>query len=239
MNMRPPPGNRSARPLTPRAILFDVDGLLVDTEELYYGTFNETLVAHGAGLAREGYAPYVGHPVEDNSRSAVAQYALRLSPEAFCREWMGRFEDTLSDPARIHLMPGVLELLSYVRGKGYRLGLASSTPKERMLKTLRNGLLTRMEGVTALEEVFSAILSRSDVVNPKPAPEAYLLAAQRLGVATEECVVFEDSEVGVRAGKAAGMLVFAVPNFYTSHQDHSAADVKLGSLTEVLTEGYL
>jgi len=221
------------------ALLFDVDGLLVDTEEIYYGTFNETLVAHGAGLVREGYAPYVGHPVEDNSRSAAAQYALSVSAEAFCGEWMGRFEDTLADPAQIHLMPGVLEVVTHVRTRGYRLGLVSSTPKERMLTTVRNGLLSRLDGVASLEEVFSAILSRSDVVNPKPAPEAYLLAAQRLGVAPEQCAVFEDSEPGVRAGKAAGMFVFAVPNCYTSHQDHSAADVTLGSLAEILTEGYL
>ena len=77
------------------------------------------------------------------------------------------------------------------------------------------------------------------MVNPKPAPDAYLLAAERLGVAPQRCVVFEDSEAGVVAGKAAGMFVFAVPNFYTAHQDHSAADVILGSLTEALHGGYL
>ena len=82
--------------------------------------------------------------------------------------------------------------------------------------------------------MFSAILSGSDVVHTKPAPDIYLLAAEQLGVNPQSCVVFEDSQAGVIAAKSASMTVFAVPNFFTSHQDHSQADRILDSLSEAI-----
>ena len=108
-----------------------------------------------------------------------------------------------------------------------------------MLKTLRNGLLVRIADVEDLGDVFATILSGSDVIHTKPAPDIYLLAAERLGVSPTHCLALEDSEAGVRSAKAAGMTVIAVPNFFTAHQDHSAADVVLSSLGDVLSGGYL
>ena len=169
----------------------------------------------------------------------MEQYGLDITPEQFCSEWMGRFEAAIGDPGQIRLMPGILELLGHVRGKGYPLALASSTPRERMLTTVSNGLITRLDGVASMDEVFSSVLSGTDVTRHKPDPEIYLKSAANLGVAPEECVAFEDSEVGVLSAKGAGMFVFAVPNFYTAHQDHSAADMLLGSLNEVLERGLL
>lgn len=223
----------------PQGVVLDVDGLLVDTEELYYQTFNETLSAHGAGLARDGYAPYVGHPVEENSRTAVRQYHLNLTPEAFCAEWMRRFEEAISDPAQVRLMAGAVELVTFLGRKPYRLALASSTPRHRMRKTLQNGLLPRLKETVTLEDLFEVILSRDEVTHPKPDPEVYLLAAARLGLAPASCLVLEDSQAGIQAGKAAGMVVVAVPNRYTESQDHSAADLQVGSLTELLEKGIL
>ena len=79
-----------------------------------------------------------------------------------------------------------------------------------------------------------AILSGSDVIHSKPAPDIYLLAAEQLEVDPKECVVFEDSQAGVIAANSAGMTVFAVPNFFTSHQDHSQADRILDNLREAI-----
>ena len=236
---RPATERRQPVPRNPQAVIFDVDGLIVDTEDIYYRTFNDTLQAHGGGLARAGYSPYVGHPVEDNSETAVRQYNLKVSPEAFCAEWMDRFDTAINDPEQIRLMPGILELLDHVRQSGYPLALASSTPRERMLTTVHNGLITRIDGVSSMHEVFSSVLSGTDVTHHKPDPEIYLKSAANLDVAPERCVAFEDSEVGVLSAKGAGMFVFAVPNFYTAHQDHSGADVLLESLTEVLDGGCL
>ncbi|MCZ6635003.1 MAG: HAD-IA family hydrolase, partial [bacterium] len=173
-----------------------------------------------------------GHPVDDNSRDAVEIYNLKTSPEAFLTTWMDRFEQAISDPDQIALMPGFLKFLNHLRQTDCLLGIASSTSKPRMQKTLQNGLLPRLEA--PLDEVFGALLSGSDVTQTKPHPEIYMLAAERLGVSPETCCVFEDSQAGVQSGKAAGMTVFAVPNFFTAHQDHTEADHILSNLTEAI-----
>ena len=222
-----------------RAVIFDVDGLIVDTEEIYCRTFNDTLREHGVSLTREDYVWCVGHPTEKNCEDAVARFHLTADPEALCDAWMGRFDGAISDPEQIRLMPGILELLDHVRQRDYRLGIASSTHRPRMLKTLRNGLLPRLNGVSSLDEVFAAVISGSDVAQTKPAPDIFLLTAEQLGVPADQCVVFEDSEAGVLAGKAAGMTVIAIPNFFTSHQDHGAADVVLESLEDAVDGKYL
>ena len=219
---------------TYEAVIFDVDGVIVDSETVYCETFNMTLADYGAGISRDDYAVCVGHPVEENSAYAVERYGLDVAPDRFLGIWMGRFEEAIANPDRVMLMPGILELLAYVRSRGYLLGLASSTQRCRMTKTLGSGLLSRLEAVHELADVFDAVLSGSDVERLKPAPDVYLMAAEKLAVEPERCAVIEDSEAGVKAGKAAGMTVFAVPNFFTARQDHGDADFVLGGLTDAL-----
>ncbi|MEE2753713.1 MAG: HAD family phosphatase [Candidatus Latescibacterota bacterium] len=222
------------------AIIFDVDGLIVDSEELYSKTYIKTLADHGKTIAREDYTAAVGIPVEVNAARAVKHFRLNTTPDAYCEAWMDRFEEAISTTGGIDLMPGIIELLDHVNGR-YLLGIASSTKRPRMMTTLTNGLLPHLRALPernrrseSLDDMFSAILSGSDVVHTKPAPDIYLLAAEQLGVDPIECVVFEDSQAGVIAAKSAGMTVFAVPNFFTSHQDHSQADKILYSLTEAI-----
>ena len=205
------------------AIIFDVDGLIVDSEELYARTYIETLSDYGETITRENYTAAVGIPVE---------VSLGTTPEAFCKAWMDRFEDAISTPGGIDLMSGIIELLDHIEGR-YPLGIASSTKRPWMTTTLTNGLLPYLR-VNDLDEMFSAILSGSDVVHTKPAPDIYLLAAEQLGVNPKACLVFEDSQPGVIAARSAGMSVFAVPNFFTSHQDHSQADRILDSLADAV-----
>lgn len=218
------------------AVIFDVDGLIVDSEALYCETFSETLGDYGAAMSREDYTVCVGHPVADNCVYAVDRYKLDTKPEAFNKVWMGRFEVAISDPERVVLMPGFIGLLEGLRKQTLKLGIASSTERPRMEKTLRNGLLTRLNDEQDLNEIFGAILSGSDVKQVKPDPEIYLKAAKCLGVKPVKCVVFEDSEAGIRSAKAAGMTAVAVPNFFTSHQDHSMADEIVESLEEIRVE---
>lgn len=206
-----------------QAVLFDMDGLIVDTETLYYETYNQTLNEQGVDIPRADYVRCVGHPVADNSANAVTRYALPVRPADFLHSWMTRFEAAIADPAQIALMPGFLDLLAHLQTAGYKLGIASSTPRHRMHSTLQNGVLPHVNAA-AIRDIFGAVLSGSDVAHLKPDPEIYLKAAAKLNVAPKACVVFEDSAAGVQAGKAAGMTVFAVPNFFTAHQNHDVAD---------------
>lgn len=216
------------------AVIFDVDGVIVDSEAVYCETFNATLGDYGVGMSREDYAVCVGHPVEENSGYAVERYGLDVTPAAFREIWMERFERAISNPDRVSLMPEILELVAHVRTRGYPLAVASSTQRDRMMKTLNCGLLSRMAGVHDLDEVFDVMLSGSDVERLKPAPDIYLMVACKMNVEPNRCAVIEDSEAGVKAGKAAGMTVFAVPNFFTARQQHDEADFILGGLSEAM-----
>jgi HAD superfamily hydrolase (TIGR01549 family) len=216
-----------------QAVIFDMDGLIVDTENIYYNTYNQTLNELGIDIPREGYVRCVGHPVESNSADAVKRYDLPIRPEDFHEAWMTRFENAIANPDQIDLMPGFLDLLSHLQTKHYKLGIASSTPRQRMQTTLQNGVLPHIN-TSALCDIFGAIFSGSDVIHTKPDPEIYLKTAAKLDVPPETCVVFEDSEAGVQSGKAAGMTVFAVPNFFTAHQNHDAADHILPHLTAAI-----
>jgi beta-phosphoglucomutase-like phosphatase (HAD superfamily) len=108
-----------------------------------------------------------------------------------------------------------------------------------MMVTVKNGLLAHLDRPFALEDLFQVVLSGTDVARTKPAPDIYLLAAERMGVSPSRCVAFEDSEAGVRSAKSAGMTVIAVPNVFTAHQDHSSADVCLSSLADAVKDGLL
>lgn len=216
-----------------QAVIFDMDGLIVDSENIYYNAYNQTLNDLGVDIPREEYVRCVGHPVEDNSVQAVKLYDLPIRPEDFLESWMKRFENAIEDPAQIVLMPGFLDLLAHVRTKKYKLGIASSTPKHRMQTTLKNGVLPHLEGAS-INDIFSALFSGSDVTNSKPDPEIYLKTAKKLDVSPQYCIVFEDSVAGIQAAKAAGMTAIAVPNFFTAYHDHSQADRILKSLTEAI-----
>lgn len=218
---------------TTKAVIFDVDGLIVDTEEIYCDTFNKTLSAFGESIPRETYTRYVGIPVETNSADVVKEKGLDISPDAFRDQWMAHFEETISHPELIGLCPGIVELLYTLRGR-FPLAIASSTHRPRMMKTLQNGLLSKLTDTESLDDVFTTIVSGTDVARNKPAPDIYLRAASLLGINPEGCIVFEDSEPGVLAGSAAGMTVIAVPNFFTAHQDHSEADLVIESLLEAV-----
>ena len=125
------------------AIIFDVDGLIVDSEELYSRTYIETLEDYGRTIAREDYTAAVGIPVEENSAQAVKHFDLNTTAEAYCEAWMDRLEAAISTPGGIDLMPGILELLNHVKDS-YPLGIASSTKRPRMTTTLTNGLLPHL-----------------------------------------------------------------------------------------------
>ncbi|MBS14531.1 MAG: hypothetical protein CME19_23455 [Gemmatimonadetes bacterium] len=214
------------------AIIFDVDGLIVDSEELYSRTYIETLADYGKTLARENYTACVGIPVEENAAHAVEHFNLDISLETYCEVWMAKFEAAISLPGGIDLMPGIIDLLEHLEGV-YELALASSTKQPRMRTTVVNGLMHHLD-YHSPEHLFSVILSGSDVVHTKPAPDIYLLASEKLGIEPAKCLVFEDSQPGVISAKSAGMTVWAVPNFFTSHQDHSQADRILDSLSEAV-----
>lgn len=200
-----------------------MDGLLLDTEILWHTAEEELFVRHGSEFGWEDKMAVIG-----TSFGFTARYfAERLGrPEsegtALVNEMMAIMHAELERD--VEGRPGAVELVARLRGRT-RLGLASNSPR----------LLVDTALTTAgLLGVFDAIVTSDDVQRAKPAPDLYLLACERLGVAPGEALALEDSASGIAAAKAAGLTCIAVPQF--AETDVSAADRVIDSLEELLAE---
>ena len=202
------------------AVIFDLDGLLADTEKLHCQAYRDALAAHGARLTEAEYAEHwvrYGKGITE----WLHEHQLKLDPLAVRADKSRRYHDLLHSSLRP--MAGALELVTALSGKK-RLALASSSYRDAV-----EGVLSGLR----IGDRFEAVVSGLDVPRVKPAPDIFLKAADLLGVHPSECVVLEDAEKGIIAAHAAGMLSIAVPNDYTRHHDFSRATRICASLTEL------
>ncbi|MCY7289354.1 MAG: HAD family hydrolase [Cryobacterium sp.] len=201
------------------ALIFDFDGLIVDTETPDYQAWQEVFATHGCALSTETWAISIGssHMLDpyDHLESLLGHPIDRPAIRSMVR---ARFLDLLGSPAPL---PGVLDYLNAAPALGLQVGLASSSPRAWVVGYLEQlGLLGH----------FAAICTSDDVARTKPEPDLYLAALAKLGVAPAQAVALEDSPNGVRAAQAAGMRGVAVPNPVTRLMDLSHADLVLPGL---------
>lgn len=210
------------------AVIFDMDGVLVDSEPLHFASTNTVLAAHGARLELPDYAAYMGMPEEAFFAELVTRFELRESPARLKRQRLAlTLERMASEP--LPPTPGALECLLALASAGFKLGVASSATRVQV------ELVVRLLGVGAL---FSTLVSGDEVTAGKPAPDLFLEAAKRLGVAPHACLVVEDAVHGVTAARAAGMTVLALPAAHDDGAAHIEAGAQgvLGSLAELDAE---
>ena len=184
------------------AALFDMDGLLLDTEAIYIEAMREAVRALGhPELPLDFCHSTAGVPGPERNRMIQEHYGDGFSIAAF-REQFAVLARRRMDEG-IPVKPGVVELLDFLAGRGLPLAVATSARRPTAENHLgKAGLLGR----------FAAIATRDDVEHTKPHPDVYLEAARRLGVAPERCLAFEDSNVGLEAAHAAGTMAFMVPD---------------------------
>jgi HAD superfamily hydrolase (TIGR01509 family) len=183
------------------AVLFDMDGLLLDTEVIYIEAMQQAARSLDREMALDFCHSMVGVPERECSLMIEAYYGEGFSIE----EFRGRFYRLLRGllEAGIPLKPGVVELLDFLADRGLPLAVATSSARSTAERHLSHvGLLDR----------FTALATRDDVERPKPHPDIYLEAARRLGVPPERCIAFEDSNLGLEAAHAAGTMAFMVPD---------------------------
>jgi HAD superfamily hydrolase (TIGR01509 family) len=207
------------------AIIFDHDGTLVDTETPDFLAWEMLYREYGAIITKEHWADVaVGHMngyrqlfaelMAQNGNAELDSAGLRRHLEQF---WALTLEN-------VELMPGAAGLLSQLRQANYPLAVATASDRKWVTRWL-----TRFK----LDPYFQIVTTMDDVVNNKPAPDVYLLAAERLGVSAERCLVFEDSLAGLQAAKAAGMRAVVIPSHVTASLDFSLADHIVSSLEHV------
>jgi beta-phosphoglucomutase len=197
-------------------VLWDVDGTLLDSAELHFLAWRDTVAQRGFALTRERFAATFGHRNDAVLRDyfgpgITADQILEIST---AKE--GRFRELLGS-AGLAPLPGVARWLAQLRADGWRQAVASSA---------QPASLEAMLGAIGLAEYFAAIVSARDVARGKPAPDVFLLAAERLGVPPARCVVVEDAPAGLEGARAAGMRAIGVR---TTHAQLSA-DVVVDTL---------
>jgi HAD superfamily hydrolase (TIGR01509 family) len=211
-----------------RAIVFDFDGLILDTEEPVYRSWLEVYEAHGEDLPFERWVQIVGsttagfHP----QHHLEERLGRPLPQEVLDRRVGRRTEMVLAQ----EVLPGVVRRLEEARAMGLKIGLASSSTSDWV-----EGHLGRL----GILQMFDCLRCRDQVANAKPEPDLYLAVIECLGVSATEAIAIEDSPNGILAAKRAGLLCIAIPNSITANLDLGQADMVLGSLAEVTLDDLL
>jgi HAD superfamily hydrolase (TIGR01509 family) len=206
-----------------KALIFDFDGLILETEEPVYTAWEEIFQEYGCHLPLEVWTKIIGtsdfnfHPLTELER----QYGAKLDrDDVLERKWQREMELIMARDA----IPGVRTYLEDARKMGLKIGLASSSGCEWVTSHLK-----RLE----LFDYFDCIKGSDDVQQTKPAPDLFLAVLADLNVAPQEAIVLEDSPNGILAAKRAGIYCVAVPNTMTEGLDFKNADFRLYSLEDL------
>jgi len=203
-------------------VIFDMDGLLVDSEPIQARSFNIVLARYGIHLADCDFEELVGQTTEENFRTLKKRFSLPETVEELLAAKEEAYRELV--PRELLPRPGAPELVAELAEAGVKLAIASSSPCVDVRLCL---------DAVGLAERFPTVVTADDVEHAKPAPDLYLLASDRLGLSTDRCVAFEDSGSGVVAATAAGIRCFAVPHIFTKHHDFSRAIAVLESLADI------
>lgn len=210
--------------LAAKAVIFDFDGVLVDSEPMHMRAIREVAAARGWEFGDEVFARMIGKGDEH-----AFELLAELHGEAITPAGVGRMCDEKSEACvrliaagEFTVQPGVLPIMAEAAARG-PTAICSGSRRE---------VVQGMADRAGMSPLVRTIVTHEDVVKPKPNPEGYLLAAARLGVPPSECIVIEDSPTGIRAGKSAGMRVIAVGHSFPPAR-LSEADWVLGQLADL------
>ena len=193
-----------------KGIVFDMDGVLVDSEPIHIDAWNEVFSAFGHYFDTEWFHQWIGVSDRNFTLKIVEQYHIPTDADALLKEKRRVFEAKIAQGVPAHV--GVRELLPSL--KDLKLAVATSSN--------RTGAMMSLQGAR-LFDFFQSVVTADDVANHKPNPDCYLKAVENLGLEPSECIGIEDSVSGIQAAKAAGLFVIGVatslPAHYLTHAD--------------------
>ncbi len=198
--------------------VFDLDGLLVDSEGLKYRSITEVLAEYGEELFEDEFIErWLGRGY--GFREGIERHGLMEHHDAIHAKQTEVYLELIHN--ELELMPGARYALKELKSRGMKLALATASRPQFMEATMEK---------FSLMDYMDAVISGGEITTSKPDPEIYLEVVKRIGLEPGECVAFEDSNGGVESARAAGLFCVAVPNRYTEGMDLSKAHFIIGSL---------
>ena len=208
-----------------QAVVFDMDGIIIDSEPLQMIAINQVMAQWNVRLTDKEFQKMIGRKLADDFAEMQLQYHIPVDYSTFAKQKKTAYHSILEQ--NLVEMPGLSPLLARLLTAKLRLAVASSSVRADVDMVL-NGI--------KISAQFEVIASGDEVEEGKPNPALFLLAAQRLQVPVTACVAIEDSNPGLRAAKDAGMKGIIVPHQHTQHQDFSRADIIVNSLDDITNE---
>ena len=204
-----------------KAVIFDMDGLLVDSEPIHFKTSVRLFGKYGKRFTKANAKEFLGVRVFEEMKILKRRWRLEPSPEALLTERKTIFRELVE--TELQLSKGAKELLEYLSKERILVGLGTSAESWYVVAVVKKFNLGRY---------FGAIVDGEQVKRGKPDPEVYVKVAEKLGIKPSECLVLEDAPVGVMAAKGAGMRCWAVPGAFTNIRSCNEADEIFKSLVE-------
>ena len=208
------------------AVIFDMDGVLIDTERISFNAFKEVLSGYNYEMSEAFYLTMIGRNVKSIKELMLEEYGNDFPFEEVYKKKVKIAIDTI-DRDGVIVKPGVHEIVDYLKNNNYKVAVATSTSRERAHYLLQQ---------VGIKEKVNYIICGDQVENSKPNPEIFLKAAKGLAVEPENCIVIEDSDAGILAASRAGMKGINVPDMKMPDEDMKKLAYKIcGSLHEVKT----
>ena len=209
-----------------KAVIFDMDGVLVDSEPFHVEIEKRQFTLNNVPVTREEQQQYMGVAAEVMWRTLSERYPINRSVEELIEQNRAESIRFFSEVDEIPLMPGVIELLEVLRANNYPLAVASSSFPEVIDLVLER---------TGIRNYFQEVVSSQEAGRSKPEPDVFLLAAKRLGVEPRNCLVVEDSANGIKAAHSANMSCVAYQGEGVDPHTQNAADAIISSYYQLVT----
>lgn len=213
-------------PTRVKCVIFDMDGVIIDSEELHKKAYYETFESVGVQVSDELYKTLTGSSTLNAFQKLVAHFNLTHNPEDLVQAKRKRYVAYFENDPTLHLVHGVENLIKTLYSRGITLVLASSSAMVNI-----NRVFNRFD----LDQYFTAKISGADLKESKPNPEIFEKAAQLGNTPKEHCIVIEDSDNGVKAANDAGIFVFGYHNPLADDQTLENADIQIHNFEEVLS----
>ena len=207
-----------------KAVLFDMDGVIVDTEPLHKKAYFQMFKDFGINVTETLFETFTGQSTIEICRQLCEQFGLRAAPETLVAIKRKHFKVLFDTDDSLALIDGVLELIQDYHTNGVTLVLASSASMPNI-----NRIFKRFN----LDQYFVAKLSGADLPKSKPHPEIFIKAAEASGHEKSQCIVIEDSTNGIKAAKGAGIYCVGYNSLHSKNQDYSLADLGVSDFKDI------